>query len=57
VTVRGTAPGAYFATLPTGTHHFAVTVEYATSHATVAATASNSIVVRHPRRGPFGWLW
>jgi predicted acyl esterase len=57
VTMPGTARGAYFATLTPGTHHFAVTVEYATSHATVAATASNNIVVRRPHRGPFGWLW
>jgi hypothetical protein len=33
---------------------FAVTVEFAPAHATVAATASNSVVIHRERRHPQG---
>jgi predicted acyl esterase len=46
ITVPGTAASATFTSLRPGTHRFGVTAEYAASHATVAATPSNIVVVR-----------
>jgi hypothetical protein len=45
VDVAGTATSAAFTHLAAGAHTFGVTVEYATSHATVAATASNTVTI------------
>jgi predicted acyl esterase len=49
VTVAGWGTGAFVPGLPVGTHHFAVTAEYVRSHAKVAATPSNNILVRSRR--------
>jgi predicted acyl esterase len=51
-TVPGTASSTTFKGLHPGVHHFAVTVAYAASHATVAATASNIVVIHGDRRHP-----
>jgi hypothetical protein len=52
ITVPGTGTSATFKGLRAGTHQFAVTVGYAPSRATVAATASNIVVIHRERRHP-----
>jgi uncharacterized protein len=43
--VGGSAASATFSNLTPGPHHFALTAEYASSHAQVAATASNEVTI------------